>query len=158
MSIMENPQPRAEAVDYLPLQILLVEDNLPDIRLTEIALREGKLLNKLHTVMDGEEALDFLNQKGSFKDAPEPDIILLDLNLPRMDGHEVLKRVKTSEKWKHIPVIILTTSNAEQDILESYRHYANSYLVKPISVDDFINVIRQLGDYWIGVVKLPPKV
>jgi CheY-like chemotaxis protein len=75
-----------------------------------------------------------------------------------MDGHEVLKRVKTSEKWKHIPVIILTTSNAEQDILESYRHYANSYLVKPISVDDFINVIRQLGDYWIGVVKLPPKV
>lgn len=152
--------PQRERVDtgdrqFMPLEILLVEDNPADIRLTEIALREGRLINKLHTVTDGDDAIAFLEKDGVYKGVPMPDLILLDLNLPKMDGQEVLEIVKTNPAWKHIPIVILTTSNSEDDILASYKKYANSYLVKPISVEKFIQVVSQFSDYWFSIVKLP---
>ncbi|TAK12137.1 MAG: response regulator [Anaerolineae bacterium] len=139
------------------IEILLVEDNPGDIRLTQEALGEGRLLNRLHVVMDGEEALDFLHQRGKYAQAVWPDLILLDLNLPKLNGQEVLAAVKGDPKLRKIPVIVLTTSEAEKDILHSYSLHANSYIVKPVSLEKFVKVIASLRDYWFSVVKLPPS-
>lgn len=141
-----------------PLDILLVEDNPGDMRLTVEALREGKVLCKLHWVEDGVEALDFLYRRGRHIDAARPDLILLDLNLPRMDGREVLQHIKTDTQLRRIPVVILTTSKAEEDILRSYDLYANCYVTKsPVDFDNFIEVIRSIDRFWLALVTLPPK-
>lgn len=139
------------------LQILLVEDNPGDIRLTQEALKEGTLKNNLSVVKDGVEAVEFLKRKGKYSGQPTPDIILLDLNLPRKDGREVLAEIKADENLKLIPVIILTTSDADQDILKSYRLHANCFITKPVDLDQFIYIIRQIEIFWFTVVKLPPK-
>lgn len=138
-----------------PIEILLVEDNPGDIRLTKEALKEFKVLNNLSVATDGVEATDFLHKKGEYKDAPTPDIILLDLNLPRKDGREVLKEIKQDINLKKIPVVILSTSESESDIIGSYDNYANCYITKPIDFDNFINVVKQLQNFWVSIVKLP---
>ena len=139
------------------MQILLVEDNPGDIRLTQEALKEGSIKNVLNVVKDGVEALDYLKKKGKFMNNPTPDIILLDLNLPRKDGREVLAEIKSDEYLKLIPVIILTTSDADQDILRSYKLHANCFITKPVDLDQFIFIIRQIETFWFTVVKLPIK-
>ena len=140
-----------------PIEILLVEDNPADVRLTEEALKEGKVLNNLSVVKDGVEAMDFLNKKGNYPDAPRPDLILLDLNLPKKNGREVLAEVKEDPSFKRIPVVILTVSKDEQDILASYDLYANCYITKPVDLDQFIDVVRSVEDFWLTIVKLPPN-
>ena len=137
------------------INILLVEDNPGDIRLTKEVLKEGKIRNNLIVVMDGEEALFFLKKTGPFKDAITPDIILLDLNLPKKDGREVLAEIKSDPTLMLIPVIVLTTSAAEQDILNMYAHHANCYITKPVDFNQFINVIRSIENFWLTIVKLP---
>jgi len=139
------------------MQILLVEDNPGDIRLTQEALKEGTIKNVLNVVKDGVEALDYLKKKGKFMNNPTPDIILLDLNLPRKDGREVLAEIKSDEYLKLIPVIILTTSDADQDIIRSYKLHANCFITKPVDLDQFIFIIRQIETFWFTVVKLPIK-
>ncbi len=139
------------------MQILLVEDNPGDIRLTQEALKEGSIKNVLNVVKDGVEALDYLKKKGKFMNNPTPDIILLDLNLPRKDGREVLAEIKADEYLKLIPVIILTTSDADQDIIRSYKLHANCFITKPVDLDQFIYIIRQIESFWFTVVKLPIK-
>ncbi len=139
------------------LEILLVEDNPADVELTRIAMEEGKLLNSLSVAGDGVEAMDFLHRRGKYANAPRPDIILLDLNLPRKDGREVLREIKESPDLGIIPVIVLTSSPAEEDVLRSYRLHANSYISKPVDLDAFINTMRTMGNYWISIVKLPAK-
>ena len=139
------------------MQILLVEDNPGDIRLTQEALKEGSIKNVLNVVKDGVEALDYLKKKGKFMNNPTPDIILLDLNLPRKDGREVLAEIKADEYLKLIPVIILTTSDADQDIIRSYKLHANCFITKPVDLDQFIFIIRQIETFWFTVVKLPMK-
>jgi len=139
-----------------PVEILLVEDNLGDARLTQEALKEGKVYSNLHWAKDGVEALDFLNARGRFEDAPRPDIILLDLNLPRKDGREVLQDIKNDEKLKHIPVVVLTTSKAEEDVLRSYELHANCYVAKPVDLEKFIMVVQSIDRFWLTVVTLPP--
>ena len=139
------------------MQILLVEDNPGDIRLTQEALKEGTIKNVLNVVKDGVEALDYLKKKGKFMNNPTPDIILLDLNLPRKDGREVLAEIKSDENLKIIPVIILTTSDADQDIIRSYKLHANCFITKPVDLDQFIFIIRQIETFWFTVVKLPIK-
>jgi two-component system, chemotaxis family, response regulator Rcp1 len=134
-----------------PVEILLVEDNPGDIRLTQEALKEGKVLNNFWVVNDGEEALEFLHRA----DRPRPDIILLDLNLPRMDGRELLGRIKADPELKRIPVVILTTSQAEQDILRSYDLHANCYITKPVDLDQFMVVVRSVENFWFTIVRLP---
>lgn len=138
------------------VQILLVEDNPGDIRLTQEALKEGSINNQLNVVKDGVEALEFLHKKGKYNSAPTPDIILLDLNLPRKDGREVLHEIKNDEVLRMIPVIILTTSDAEQDIVKSYKLHANCFITKPVDLDQFIYIIRQIETFWFTVVHLPP--
>jgi len=138
-----------------PIDILLVEDNPGDIRLTQEAFKEGKMRNNFFVVRDGVEALDFLFKRGEFKDAPRPDIILLDLNLPKMDGREVLETIKENEDTRQIPVVILTTSKAEEDILKSYNLHANCFITKPVELDEFMNVIKTIEDFWLTVVRLP---
>jgi len=140
-----------------PVDILLVEDNPADVRLTREALREGKVRNNLHVMQDGQEALDFLFQNGKYAQAPRPDIILLDLNLPKKDGREVLAEIKSSPQLRAIPVTILTISKAEEDILKTYEHHANCYIIKPIDMDQFLRVMRSVEDFWLEIVKLPPK-
>lgn len=137
------------------IDILLVEDNPGDVRLTQEAFKDGKLRNNLHVAMDGEAAMDFLHRRSQFADAPRPDLILLDLNLPRMNGREVLAAIKQDEDLKRIPVVILTTSQDEADITESYRQFASSYIVKPVSMEKFIKVVASFKQYWLSVVKLP---
>jgi two-component system, chemotaxis family, response regulator Rcp1 len=139
-----------------PVEILLVEDNLGDARLTQEALKEGKVYSNLHWAKDGVEALDFLNGRGKFEDAPRPDIILLDLNLPRKDGREVLHDIKNDEKLKHIPVVVLTTSKAEEDVLRSYELHASCYVAKPVDLEKFITVVQSIDRFWLTVVTLPP--
>ena len=139
------------------IEILLVEDNEGDIGLVEEVFHEAKIRNNLHVAEDGEEAMLFLRKKEKFLDAPRPDIILLDLNLPKKDGREVLKEVKEDDKLKRIPVVVLTTSKAEEDILKSYDLHANSYITKPVNFDQFIKVIKSIEDFWLDVVKLPSK-
>lgn len=137
--------------------ILLVEDNIGDIELTKEAFREAKFRNNLHIAMDGDEALDFLFKQNPFEQAATPDIILLDLNLPGTDGREVLEKIKADKKLKRIPTIVLTSSNAERDIVGSYDLHANCYIVKPVSAAKFIDVVHQVEDFWIDIVCLPPS-
>jgi len=138
-----------------PIQILLVEDNPGDVRLTVEALKEGKVHNDLNVVSDGVEALAFLRHEGKYTSAPTPDLILLDLNLPRKDGREVLAEIKSDGRLKHIPVVILTTSRAEQDVFKSYDLHANCYVTKPVDLDQFMSVVKSIEDFWLTVVTLP---
>ena len=138
-----------------PIEILLVEDSPGDARLTLEALHEAKINNRLHVVEDGVRAMDFLHQRGADADAPRPDLILLDLNLPRKSGREVLAEVKGDAALRRIPVVILTSSQAEQDIVKSYDLHANCYITKPIDWDDFIRVIRGIENFWLSIVRLP---
>lgn len=138
-----------------PIEILLVEDNAGDIRLTKEALKEGKVLNKLTVVQDGVEALLCLRQQGQYVDARRPDLILLDLNLPKKDGREVLQEIKNDESLKRIPVVILTTSQDEQDVLKTYGLHANCYITKPVELEQFITVVKAIEDFWLGIVVLP---
>ena len=137
------------------IDILLVEDNAGDARLTQEALRDGKVRNALHHVWEGEEAMAFLRRSGKHAAAPRPDLILLDLNLPRMDGSEVLAEIKGDDALKSIPVVILTTSSAEQDILRSYNLHANCYITKPVTMVEFIRAVTAIQSFWLTVVKLP---
>ena len=137
-----------------PIEILLVEDNAPDVRLTLEALKDAKVRNNLHVAHDGVEAMAFLRKEGEFKGVPRPDLILLDLNLPRKDGREVLDEIKSDEKLEHIPVVILTTSQAEQDIIRSYHLRANAFITKPVDLDQFFNVVRTIEEFWLQIVKL----
>jgi CheY-like chemotaxis protein len=145
---------RAESA--APVEILLVEDNPGDVRLTREALREGKVYNNLHWAKDGVEALEFLRQEGAHAEAPRPDIILLDLNLPKKDGREVLLSIKNDDRFKQIPVVVLTTSEAEEDVLRSYELHANCYITKPVDLEKFITVVQQIDRFWLTVVTLPP--
>ena len=139
-----------------PVEILLVEDNPGDVRLTKEALKEGKVYNNLHWARDGVEALEFLKRQGKHADAPRPDIILLDLNLPKKDGREVLAVIKNDADLKQIPVVVLTTSEAEEDVLKSYALHANCYVTKPVDLDKFIQVVQSIDRFWLTVVTLPP--
>ncbi|MCO5972079.1 MULTISPECIES: response regulator [Actinoallomurus] len=138
-----------------PIEVLLVEDDPGDVVLTKEAFDDNKVSNKLSVVSDGEEAMRFLRREGDYADAPRPDLVLLDLNLPRMDGRQVLEEIKDDEALRTIPVVILTTSEAEEDILRSYRLHANAYVTKPVDFDQFIKVVRQIDDFFVSVVKLP---
>lgn len=139
------------------IDILLVEDNLGDVRLTKEALKDAKVLNEVYVVQDGVEAMQFLHKKGSFSSVPQPDLILLDLNLPKKDGREVLAEIKQDPKLKHIPVVILTTSKADEDIIKTYNLHANAYITKPVDLNRFIEIIHTLEEFWFSIVKLPPK-
>lgn len=143
--------------ERIPIEILLVEDNPGDVRLTQEALKEGKVANNLNVVNNGEDALSFLKREGKFSDAVKPDLILLDLNLPRKDGRELLEDIKSDESLKCIPVVILTTSKATEDIVKTYEFHANCYITKPVDMDQFMIVIKSIEDFWMSVVKLPPK-
>lgn len=138
-----------------PITILMAEDNATDIMLTKEALAHAKVLNSLHVVNDGMEALDFLHRRGTYAKAPLPDLILLDLNMPRKNGQEVLAEIKADDKFKHIPVVVLTTSKAEEDVLKAYGLYANCYVVKPVDFDVFADVVRSIEQFWFSVVRLP---
>lgn len=146
---MSNPQVK-------PIEILLVEDSPGDVLIAREALSEAKLLNDIHVAEDGVEAMDFLHKRGKFAAAPTPDLILLDLNLPRKSGREVLAEIKTDENLKFIPVIILTTSSAEEDILKSYNLHANCYVVKPVEFESFVQAVKSIQHFWFSVVALPP--
>ncbi|WP_028579917.1 response regulator [Desulfogranum japonicum] len=139
----------------LPVEILLVEDNPGDVRLTIEGLKEGKVRNNLSVVEDGVEALAFLRKEGKYSDAVRPDLILLDLNLPKKDGREVLSEIKSDNDLCRIPVVVLTTSKAEQDILKAYSLHANCYITKPVDLDQFIAVVESIEDFWFTIVKLP---
>ena len=140
-----------------PVEILLVEDNEGDIGLVEEVFEEGRINNNLSVAEDGDEAMMFLRKEGQFANATRPDLILLDLNLPGKDGREVLKEVKEDDNLKKIPIVVLTTSKAEEDILKSYDLHANSYITKPVDFDQFINVIKSIESFWLEVVKLPSE-
>lgn len=140
-----------------PVEILLVEDSKGDIGLIEEVFEDAKIRNILHIVEDGEEAIAFLRGEGEFSDVPRPDIILLDLNLPKKDGREVLEEVKSDDKLKNIPVVVLTTSKAEEDILRSYNLHANAYITKPVDFDQFIKAVKSIESFWLEIVKLPTK-
>ncbi len=152
---MKRNEPRI--VQVRPVDILLVEDNPGDVRLTKEALRDAKVLNQIHVAKDGVEAMEFLNREGSFKEAPAPDLILLDLNLPRKDGREVLADIKKDPRLKRIPVVVLTTSKSDEDIVKSYNLHANCYITKPVDLNRFIEIIHSLEEFWFSIVKLPPK-
>jgi chemotaxis family two-component system response regulator Rcp1 len=139
------------------VEILLVEDNAGDVRLAREALRECKLLNNLSVASDGIKAMAFLRREGEHALAPRPDLIMLDLNLPRKDGREVLREIKEDEELKRIPVVILTTSKAEEDILKSYSLHANCYVTKPLAIEQFITVVKAIESFWFTIVKLPPR-
>jgi CheY-like chemotaxis protein len=141
-----------------PVEILLVEDNPGDERLTREALKEGKVYSNLHWVKDGVEAMQFLRREGKYQDVPRPDIILLDLNLPKKDGREVLQDIKNDDKLKRIPVVVLTTSKAEEDVLRSYNLHANCYVTKPVDLEKFIVVVKSIDVFWLTVVTLPPTL
>lgn len=138
-------------------EILLIEDNLGDIRLIKEAFKEGKIINRVSVVEDGEAAMAFLRREGPYAGAVRPDLILLDLNLPKKDGREVLAEIKADEDLKRIPVVILTTSQAEEDILRTYNLHANCYVTKPVDLEQFLAVVRSIEDYWLAIVKLPPE-
>ena len=138
-----------------PLEVLLVEDSPGDVRLTREAFRDAKVHIKLHVASDGTKAMAFLNREGEHADAPRPDLILLDLNLPKKDGRQVLEEIKVSPTLKSIPVVILTTSSSEADILRSYMLHANCYITKPVGLEGFLKVVRSIDNFWLSVVKLP---
>jgi chemotaxis family two-component system response regulator Rcp1 len=139
------------------INILLVEDNPGDVRLTVEALKEGKVYNRLHIAKDGMEAMEFLHREGKYYDAPRPDLILLDLNLPKKDGHEVLAEIKEDPVLKRIPVVVLTGSKAGEDILKTYNLHANCYITKPVDWEQFITVVKSINDFWLTIVKLPSE-
>jgi len=139
-----------------PIEVLLVEDNPGDVRLTIEALRDARVLNHLNVAQDGVEALAFLRREGIYASRPRSDLILLDLNLPKKDGREVLEEIKCDPALKCIPVVILTTSRAEEDVIRSYTSYANAYITKPVDLDQFLAVVKSIEDFWLTVVKLPP--
>lgn len=139
------------------VEILLVEDNLADARLTQEAMREAKVRNRLWHVTDGEEAMAFLQRQGPYAQAPRPDLILLDLNLPRKDGRQLLAELKADERFRRIPVVVLTSSAAEEDILKAYNLAANCYVTKPVDLDQFLKVIRAIEEFWLQIVKLPTE-
>lgn len=141
-----------------PIQILLVEDSPSDADLTVEALREGKIQNQLSTVDDGMKALQFLRREGKYAESPKPDLIMLDLNLPRMDGREVLAVIKADAKLRTIPVVVMTTSQAEKDVLQAYQLNANCYITKPLDFSQFVNLVRNIESFWLTIVTLPPKV
>ena len=138
-------------------EILLVEDNEGDIRLTREALKEGRIRNRLNVVSDGEQALRFLRREQEFAGMPRPDLVLLDLNLPRLDGREVLAAIKKDPDLKQIPVVVLTSSRADEDLLKAYDSHANCYISKPVGFEDFMQVIRSIENFWLTIVVLPPK-
>lgn len=138
-----------------PITILMAEDNATDVMLTKEALAHAKVINTLHVVDDGIEALDFLHRRGKHAKAPLPDLILLDLNMPRKNGQEVLAEIKADDRLKHIPVVILTTSKAEEDVVKAYGLYANCYVIKPVDFDVFADVVRSIQQFWFSVVTLP---
>jgi chemotaxis family two-component system response regulator Rcp1 len=144
--------------DWQPIEILLVEDNPGDVELTREALGDAKVANRLNVVDDGADAIDFLFRRGRFANAPRPDIILLDLNLPKKDGRQVLSEIKANPDLAQIPVVVLTTSQAEEDILRAYQLHANCYITKPVDFNQFLRIIASIEDFWLTVVKLPKKV
>lgn len=152
---MTTPSPGYRAQ---PAEVLLVEDDAGDELMTREAFEDNKIGNTLHVVRDGLEALDFLYRRGDHTGAPRPDLILLDLNLPKYDGRQVLEQIKTDPDLSHIPVVVLTTSAAEEDILRSYKLHANAYVTKPVDLDQFIRAIQQIDDFFVTVVKLPRSV
>ena len=141
----------------VPIEVLLVEDDPGDVLMTQEAFEEHKVRNNLSVVSDGEEALAYLRREGQYADAPRPDLVLLDLNLPRIDGREVLAKIKEDEDLRRIPVVVLTTSQADEDILRSYSLHANAYVTKPVDFERFITVVRQIDEFFVSVVKLPPR-
>lgn len=141
----------------MPIEVLLVEDNPGDVLLTKIALEDSKIRVNLNVVEDGVEAMAFLRKQGKYINMPHPDIILLDFNLPKKDGREVLAEVKTDENLKRIPVVVLTTSQAEEDILKAYNLAANCYISKPVDFDQFVKIVQSIENFWFTVVKLPPE-
>lgn len=143
--------------DGTPIEVLLVEDDPGDVLMTQEAFEDHKVRNRLTVVSDGAEALSYLRREGRFAGAPRPDLILLDLNLPKRDGREVLEEIKKDEDLGRIPVVVLTTSAADEDILRSYQLHANAYVTKPVDFDRFISVIRQIDEFFVSVVKLPPR-
>jgi len=140
-----------------PVEILLVEDNPVDVMMTKEFFSSGRICNNLHAVEDGEEAMDFLYKRGEYSAAPSPDVILLDLNLPRKDGREVLAEVKGDPSLRQIPVIVLTTSEDQEDILSSYENAANCFITKPVNMEQFTDVLKCIGDFWFAVVQLPEQ-
>lgn len=140
-----------------PIELLMVEDNEGDVTLTLEALERARVKNRIHIATDGVEAMAFLRRQGEHANAPRPDLILLDLNLPRMDGREVLEALKADPELKTIPVVVLTTSQAEEDIIRSYKLNANCYITKPVDLQQFLQVIKSIGEFWLQVVKLPPS-
>lgn len=139
------------------IEILLVEDSPGDVRLTQEVLREAKVLNHLYVVQDGVEAMAFLRREGKFTTAPKPDLILLDLNLPKKDGREVLMDIKSDDTLRRIPVVVLTTSQAEEDIVKTYELHGNCYITKPVDLSQFIRVVKSIEDFWLSIVELPPE-
>lgn len=139
------------------VEILLVEDNPGDARLCHEALKESKILNNLNIAKDGQEALDYIFKTNGFENAKTPDLIILDLNLPKVNGKDVLKKIKQNERTKTIPVVILTSSKAEEDIVKTYKLYANSYITKPLDFEQFVDIVKEINQFWLGIVKLPPK-
>ncbi|MFE3739027.1 response regulator [Streptomyces sp. NPDC059134] len=150
---MNSSSPRVE-----PIEVLLVEDDAGDELMTREAFEDNKIRNTLHVVRDGEEALDFLYRRGVHADAPRPDLVLLDLNLPKYDGRQVLEQIKTDPELALIPVVVLTTSSAEEDILRSYKLHANAYVTKPVDLDQFIAAVRQIDEFFVTVVRLPGRM
>jgi chemotaxis family two-component system response regulator Rcp1 len=145
----------ATGTDVAPIEVLLVEDSAGDVRLTREAFKDAKVLINLHVASDGTEAMAFLKREGEYANVPRPDLILLDLNLPKKDGREVLEEIKESPTLKSIPVVILTTSASEADILRSYRLHANCYITKPVDLEGFLKVVKSIDAFWLSVVKLP---
>ncbi|MHB9286189.1 response regulator [Halobacteriales archaeon Cl-PHB] len=152
-----TPDDTLPAEDGRPVEILLAEDNPGDVKLTRKGLKQGKIANNLHVVNDGVEALKFLRQEDEYAEKPRPDMVLLDLDMPRKDGREVLKDLKEDSDLRRIPVVVMTSSDAEEDILESYDLHANAYLTKPVDFQGFIDVVDRIEDFWLTVVKMPPK-
>lgn len=147
----------SETTTIRPIEILLVEDSPGDVRLTREALKDAKVRNNLSVVSDGAEALAFLRREGDFASAVRPDLVLLDLNLPKLDGRDVLAQIKSDQMLRRIPVVVLTTSKAEQDILRTYDLHANCYITKPVDLDQFMVVIQSIEEFWLTIVKLPEE-
>ncbi len=156
MSITSEPRKHFNPDVGRPIQILLVEDSPSDAAMTLEAIHEGRIVNQVHVATDGEVAMEYLRRQEPYADAPRPDLIILDLNLPRMDGREVLREVKADLSLRTIPVVILTTSAAEADILKSYELHANAYVTKPVAFDAFLSAVRGIEDFWLALVHLPP--